>query len=902
MAGNNIDNNIIDIKNISKFSLNSKLIDINEIIKFNSNFYSLVVYLSVFTKYISKNMKKEIMQSIIINLENIGITKDNIGLIVKYILFYIEKEISVYDLNGNFNNNINNQRIELFFYNINEYAVKRKIEIDQKLLENLLNVINNMLDINIKEVSDSVYEVMKNTENNCKMFGNDILYRAVGSRKHPNREIEWSDSSYAKAFNEELKNAVKYINNVLIKWNSNEKDLKIEDVDNIGKIVKKNLIDLNNKLAESVFTISKYNGTGAAGSAIISLNINKGSVLSKISKIKKENKARFVNEPNRDIRKYQDLISQIENTESLDQSLHKLSSLETPLMNLLKNIFDSNLSEYDQQLALEKCLIEYELDFINKNIDNPESRNRLLHKTYPKLKSGYDKLIHEYSINKFLKLRQSIDKLNKCNWDINSKDYYNTIVILIIIYLGVDKCISYSFSQIVSLLNNDNDDKKRTNIVINLANKFIRLINYIKLEDDHILNKIVTLDQLKKRLKNITTVGLFELGDTLLHLITDNCDIIKQDVITDNNKSTHIVLRINDKFTSDLALAGINLVQLPMLTEPRKIDVKGLYYPYINPDTTNLHLFEGDLIKGKYNQKMNTVGSDNLYESINHLNSIKFKINRIMLNFVLQEWYNSESKLFKGHNIFQPILDTDSKDIKAKKLSSNSKYNLYSNIITIASLYRDKEFYLPVFVDFRGRVYPLSNYISYQAGDLGRSLLLFADCYAEKLNKTGIECLNIYLANLAGYDKLPWNDRLFKVDEIINEYVESSKISKNNIKYVEDNLDKISEPFQFISIMVAKLSTLNIPEQAISNPILFDASCSGIQHIASLTLEKELAKNVNVYSNSSDLLSDYPQDFYNYALDKIREKISDSGIAALSDVKLTRKMIKRSVMTIPYNI
>lgn len=172
----------------------------------------------------------------------------------------------------------------------------------------------------------------------------------------------------------------------------------------------------------------------------------------------------------------------------------------------------------------------------------------------------------------------------------------------------------------------------------------------------------------------------------------------------------------------------------------------------------------------------------------------------------------------------------------------------------------------------------------------------------KKLNKTGIECLNIYLANLAGYDKLPWNDRLFKVDEIINEYVESSKISKNNIKYVEDNLDKISEPFQFISIMVAKLSTLNIPEQAISNPILFDASCSGIQHIASLTLEKELAKNVNVYSNSSDLLSDYPQDFYNYALDKIREKISDSGIAALSDVKLTRKMIKRSVMTIPYNI
>lgn len=63
------------------------------------------------------------------------------------------------------------RELNCFFYNINEYAVKRKIEIDQKLLENLLNVINNMLDINIKEVSDSVYEVMKNTENNCKCSG-----------------------------------------------------------------------------------------------------------------------------------------------------------------------------------------------------------------------------------------------------------------------------------------------------------------------------------------------------------------------------------------------------------------------------------------------------------------------------------------------------------------------------------------------------------------------------------------------------------------------------------------------------------------------------------------------------------------------------------------------------------
>jgi len=102
--------------------------------------------------------------------------------------------------------------------------------------------------------------------------------------------------------------------------------------------------------------------------------------------------------------------------------------------------------------------------------------------------------------------------------------------------------------------------------------------------------------------------------------------------------------------------------------------------------------------------------------------------------------------------------------------------------------------------------------------------------------------------------------------------------------------------------MQAKLLLIHNPTTKISNPILFDASCSGIQHIASLTLEKELAKNVNVYTESSDPSFDYPQDFYIYALGKIRDILSVSEIETLRDIKLNRKIIKRSVMTIPYNI
>ena len=125
---------------------------------------------------------------------------------------------------------------------------------------------------------------------------------------------------------------------------------------------------------------------------------------------------------------------------------------------------------------------------------------------------------------------------------------------------------------------------------------------------------------------------------------------------------------------------------------------------------------------------------------------------------------------------------------------------------------------------------------------------------------------------------------------------------KTGFKYVEDNLNNISEPFQFISIMFAKLSHLHNPRKPISNPILLDASCSGIQHLASLTLEKEMAEKVNVVSNSLNPENDYPEDFYNYALDKIREKIVISDITEFKNIKLNRNIIKRSVMTIPYNI
>jgi DNA-directed RNA polymerase len=131
-------------------------------------------------------------------------------------------------------------------------------------------------------------------------------------------------------------------------------------------------------------------------------------------------------------------------------------------------------------------------------------------------------------------------------------------------------------------------------------------------------------------------------------------------------------------------------------------------------------------------------------------------------------------------------------EVKNDILSHNSKYWIYSNILNIALLLKDQTIYFPTFLDFRGRVYPTPNYLSYQGNDLARSLLLFkqdpnsnsTNIYKEvldsilstdnlysinnqmkeqKMSETklaDIDYLKLYIANILGKNKLSRKGRI----------------------------------------------------------------------------------------------------------------------------------------------
>lgn len=70
---------------------------------------------------------------------------------------------------------------------------------------------------------------------------------------------------------------------------------------------------------------------------------------------------------------------------------------------------------------------------------------------------------------------------------------------------------------------------------------------------------------------------------------------------------------------------------------------------------------------------------------------------------------------------------------------------------------------MPHNLDFRGRAYPIPPHLSHIGDDLSRALLKFAE--GKELGERGLRWLKIHAANLFGYDKANFEERVTWVDE-----------------------------------------------------------------------------------------------------------------------------------------
>lgn len=75
--------------------------------------------------------------------------------------------------------------------------------------------------------------------------------------------------------------------------------------------------------------------------------------------------------------------------------------------------------------------------------------------------------------------------------------------------------------------------------------------------------------------------------------------------------------------------------------------------------------------------------------------------------------------------------------------------------LLIADAFKNDQVFFPHFLDFRGRGYPIPQYLNHIGNDLCRGLMIFGQ--AKPLGRRGLVWLKIQLANLYGADKYDYS-------------------------------------------------------------------------------------------------------------------------------------------------
>ncbi|NWW92343.1 RPOM protein, partial [Rhynochetos jubatus] len=219
--------------------------------------------------------------------------------------------------------------------------------------------------------------------------------------------------------------------------------------------------------------------------------------------------------------------------------------------------------------------------------------------------------------------------------------------------------------------------------------------------------------------------------------------------------------------------------------------------------------------------------------------------------------------------------------------------------LSIANYVRDKVFWFPHNMDFRGRTYPCPPYFNHLGNDVTRAILLFAE--GRPLGPKGLDWLKIHLVNLTGLKKKSaLRERLKYANEIMEEILDSADRPLTGRKWWMNT----DEPWQALAccMEIAKASRSPDPAAYVSHfPVHQDGSCNGLQHYAALGRDLIGAISVNL------MPCDVPQDVYSAVaqqVEEFRRKDAAEGlkIAQVLQGFVNRKVVKQTVMTVVYGV
>ncbi|MBS7457668.1 DNA-directed RNA polymerase [Coralloluteibacterium stylophorae] len=388
-------------------------------------------------------------------------------------------------------------------------------------------------------------------------------------------------------------------------------------------------------------------------------------------------------------------------------------------------------------------------------------------------------------------------------------------------------------------------------------------------------------------------------------------------------RKSKMVIEGNEKLMEWLdaahrSAANVCPVSLPMLIPPRPWG-PGQPGGYLRPVAARAKLAR---VRNKaYLNELALADMPLVYEAVNTIQNTPWQINASVLDVMLEAWEAGgglgglpsrelqdlppkplglveNGELFKKEH---PEEFTDWKRRASAVHESNAR-NTSSRIAAATRLQAARRFrdepaiYFPHSLDFRGRVYPLTVSLTPQGDDPTKALLRFAE--GKPLGSEGAKWLAVHVANLFGVDKVPFEERIAWVRKNEELILDSALDPLDGRRFWET----ADSPWCALAACFEWLGYSLQGEDFVSHlPIALDGSCNGLQNFSAMLRDEVGGAATNLMPRS------HPADIYTevktVAEGRIR-KDAEGGcpLAAAWDGRLTRSMVKRPVMTLPYGV
>jgi DNA-directed RNA polymerase len=391
------------------------------------------------------------------------------------------------------------------------------------------------------------------------------------------------------------------------------------------------------------------------------------------------------------------------------------------------------------------------------------------------------------------------------------------------------------------------------------------------------------------------------IGSWLLDQIMACCDWFE--VVTETTKSRRsnrlvpsqsLLLMKDEIMTQALAYSALTW---PMLIEPNDWSPHRRGGYLLNELVTLCRLVRG----ASHDQVPNLIAGTPV-DFVNRLQKVAYRVNTFVLDI-------AQELAVRGRGVgkFQPIeilpLPPKPVDI-ADNYDSRKSYRRAAAevnninalafkksvrtraILDVAERFKDRDrFFLPWSFDYRGRAYPIPAFLHPHDTDFGKSLVRFAD--ESLVTDKAEEWLAFQVGTTYGLDKEPVDVR---VQWARNNHAYISAVATDPLASV-GMWEAADEPWQFLAACEEyHACCIEKTRRKTGLPVAVDATCSGLQILAGLAKDATAASMVNV------IPGERPRDAYAAVAEAARAHVPE----AVRD-HLDRKVVKRVVMTIPYN-